>query len=255
MKKTLIFLLTALAVSAMDIKAIYHAEGELRPMDKYAVQELTEHLEKALGHKIPCAVEPATAAKEAIFFGHTKFAAANKIDFNSFKQEEWLIKECNGAIILGGHSIHGNLYAVYEFLERFADIDWLDEHTTVIPSLTDIPIPANTELRGAPSVRYRGIYTYKNYDDHVNLYKIRNRENIFWEKPRSRVFDIGFRPVLGRPRPLNTFNFYVQDWPKEGFENFYSQNKKGQRVRPKTNTALDKSASPTRSAKTNMPSR
>ena len=217
----------------MDIKAIYHAEGELSPMDKFAVQDLAEHLEKALGHKIPCSVEPATAQKEAIYLGHTKFATSNKIDFSAFPQEGWLIKECNGAILLGGHSIHGNLYAVYEFLERFADIDWFDENTAYIPSLKEIKIPAKTELRGAPSVRYRGIFTYKTYDDHVNIFKVRNRENIFWEKPKNRIFEIGFRPVLGRPRPLNTFNFYVQDWPKEGFENFYSQNKSGKRVRPK----------------------
>ena len=233
MKRALVALLAAFTVTAMDIKAIYHPEGDLRPMDKFALQDLSEHLEKSLGHKVPFAVEPAAVQKDAIYFGHTKFAASNKIDFSSFKQEEWLVKETDGTVILGGNSIHGNLYAVYEFLERFADIDWLDEHTTIIPSLKDIPIPANTELRGAPSVRYRGIYTYKNYDDHANMFKVRNRENIFWEKPQRRIFDIGFRPVLGRPRPLNTFNFYVQDWPKEGFEQFYSQNKKGQRLRPK----------------------
>ncbi len=233
MKRALMALLAAFTVTAMDIKAIYHPEGELRPMDKFALEDLSEHLEKSLGHKVPLAVEPATVQKDAIYFGHTKFAAANKIDFSSFKQEEWLVKETNGTVILGGNSIHGNLYAVYEFLERFADIDWFDEHTTYIPSLKEIKIPANTELRGAPSVRYRGIYTYKTYDDHVNIFKVRNRENIFWEKPKNRIFEIGFRPVLGRPRPLNTFNFYVQDWPKEGFEQFYSQDKKGKRLRPK----------------------
>ncbi len=233
MKRALVALLAAFTVAAMDIKAIYHAEGELRPMDQFAVKELAEHLEKTLGHKIPCAVEPATTAKDAIYLGHTKFAASNKIDFSAFPQEGWLIKECNGAIILGGHSIHGNLYAVYEFLERFADIDWFDENTTYIPSLKEIIIPAKTELRGAPSVRYRGIFTYKTYDNHVNIFKARNRENIFWEKPKSQIHEIGFRPVLGRPRPLNTFNFYVQDWPKEGFEQFYSQNINGKRERPK----------------------
>ncbi|MBQ7649839.1 MAG: DUF4838 domain-containing protein, partial [Victivallales bacterium] len=234
MKKTLLLLLTALTVATMDIKAIYHAEGELKPMDKFALQELTEHLEKALGHKIPCAVEPATAAKEAIYLGHTKFAASNKIDFAAFPQEGWLIKESNGAIILGGHKTHGNLYAVYEFLERFADIDWFDEHTSILPSLKQLNVPAGTELRGAPSVRYRGIYTYRNFDSHNNLFKIRNRENVFWEKPVRLPSEIGFRPVLGRPRPLNTFNFYVQDWPEdEAFVKFYSQNIKGKRVRPK----------------------
>ena len=234
MKKALMFLLAALTAAAMDIKAIYHFDGELSSMDKFAVQELAEHLEKLLGHKVPCNVEPAAAQKDAIYFGHTKFAAANDVDFRTFKQEEWLIKESKGAIILGGHSIHGNLYAVYEFLERFADIDWFDENTTYIPTQKEISVPANTELRGAPSVRYRGIFTYKAYDDHVNTFKVRNRENIFWEKPKDKIHDIGFRPVLGRPRPLNTFSYYVLDWPEdEAFVQFYSQNIKGKRIRPK----------------------
>ena len=233
MKRALVALLAALTVGAMEIKAIYHPEGELSSMDKFAVQELAEHLEKLLGRKVPCAVEPAATQKDSIYAGHTKFAAGNKIDFSTFKQEEWLIKESDGSIILVGHSIHGNLYAVYEFLERFGDIDWFDENTTFIPKNKQIDVPANTEVRGVPSVRFRGIYNYKTYNNHINIFKLRNRENIFWEKPKNIAYDIGFRPVLGRPRPLNTFFFYVNDWPKEGFEQFYSQNKNGKRERPR----------------------
>ncbi len=125
MKRALVALLAAFTVAAMDIKAIYHAEGELRPMDQFAVKELAEHLEKTLGHKIPCAVEPATTAKDAIYLGHTKFAASNKIDFSAFPQEGWLIKECNGAILLGGHSIHGNLYAVIKLLQLMLNHNFL----------------------------------------------------------------------------------------------------------------------------------
>ena len=113
MKKAIIAaLLVSFTAIAMDIKTIYHPAGDLGPMDKYALQELIEHLEKTLGHKIPCSAEPAIATKDAIYFGHTKFAAANNIDFSSFKQEEWLVKAVNGTIILSGHRIHGNLYAV-----------------------------------------------------------------------------------------------------------------------------------------------
>ena len=234
MKNLLLFvLLASLTTVAFDVKTIYHAAGELSSMDKFAVKELSVHLEKALGHKIQIAVEDSQPAKDAIYLGHTKFASTKNIDFSAFQQEEWLVRECGGAVVLGGHKIHGNLYAVYEFLERFAHVYWLDEKTTVIPQLAALDVPSDMELRGKPSVRFRGIYTYKPHDNNVNLFKLRNRENIFWEKPAKLPYDVGFRPVLGRPRPLNTFFFYVNDWPKDGFEQFYSQDIKGRRERPK----------------------
>ncbi len=233
MKSLITGLLFAFTVVAMDITAIYHPEGQLSTLDKFAVKELSEHLEKVLGRKVPCSAEPTTPVKGAIYLGHTKLAAANKIDFSSFKPEEWLIKECDGALVLCGHEIHGNLYAVYEFLERFADIDWLDEHTTYIPEGKKIDVPANTELRGVPSVRFRGIYSYKQGDFNKDIFVIRNRESLFFEKPSKRIAsEVGFTPVIGSPRALNTFFFYVKEWPKEGFEQFYSMNTQGKRVRP-----------------------
>ena len=49
MKTLFSLLLAAFTVAAMDITAIYYPEGELGTMDKFAVKELSEHLEKVLG--------------------------------------------------------------------------------------------------------------------------------------------------------------------------------------------------------------
>ena len=233
MKRLLITLLVAFTAMAVDIKAIYHAEGELTTMDKFAVKELSEHLEKVFGRKLPCAAESATSVKDAIYVGHTKFASAHKIDFNSFKQEEWLIRECDGSLVLCGHRIHGNLYAVYEFLERYADIDWLDEHSTFIPQGKKIEVPVGTEVRGVPSVRFRSIVAYNQYKLNFNIFQVRNRESTFFEAPSKRlVAETGFGRVIGRPRAFNTLFFYMKEWPKEGFEQFYSMTPQGKRVRP-----------------------
>ena len=231
MKKVFISLLAAFTAVALDVKTIYHPAGDLCPMDKFAVIELSEHLEKVLGHKIQVSEENDSNAKDAIFLGHTKYASRHNIDFSSFQHEEWLIKNCGGAIVLGGHRIHGNLYAVYEFLERFADIDWLDGKSTFIPQLKELDVPSDTELRGKPSLRYRGIVTMQTGND-VSLFKLRSRENIFWEL-KTLPYKLGFKPVFGRPARLNTFYYYINDWPMTGFEQFYSLDVNGERVRPK----------------------
>ncbi len=71
MKNLLLFvLLASLTIVACDVKTIYHAAGELSSMDKFAVKELSVHLEKAISHKIQIAVEDSQQpAKDAIYLG------------------------------------------------------------------------------------------------------------------------------------------------------------------------------------------
>ncbi len=218
-----------------DISVVVCPESPA-PSELNAAQELAEHLGKASGTKIPCVKESSSPAlKNAIYVGRTRFAAAKKIDPDSMGREEWLIRSFPDGVAIVGGNPRGTLYGAYEFLEKFAGIVWVDERFTYIPPPAPILLPEKIDLRGKPAFAYRGIYVcYSNDPERRMRFLSRCRENIFWEEkiPEKRSAAIGYTPVFGSPQPLNTLFFYVKEWPENGYEDCYSLDEAGKRVRP-----------------------
>ena len=91
-----------------------------------------------------------------------------------------MIRSYPDGIVVAGGVPRGTLYGVYEFLERFPGIAWLDELYTDIPKNNPILLPETIDLRDKPVFRYRGIYTWHGNDQTRRfLFRSRNRENIF----------------------------------------------------------------------------
>jgi hypothetical protein len=65
----------------------------------------------------------------AVFVGATKFAGREGINFGQLGQEEWVIRSVNSNLVIAGGRPRGTLYAVYEFLERYVGVRFLDAHT------------------------------------------------------------------------------------------------------------------------------
>lgn len=206
------------------------------PSELNAAQELAEHLSKASGTKISCVKESSSPAlKNAIYVGRTRFAYSKKIDPHFMGQEEWLIRSFPDGVAIVGGGTCGTLYGAYEFLERFAGIVWVDERFTYIPPSDPVLLPEKIDLRGNPAFAYRGIYVcYSNHPERRIRFLSRSRENLFWEEkiPEKLSAAIGYTPVFGSPQPLNTLFFYVKEWPEMGYEDCYSLDEAGKRVRP-----------------------
>lgn len=205
-----------------------------------AAKELQYHLGKVLNKTIPSAVEGRSAGGRKIYLGNTRYARKNGIDFSKYQMEESLIRSYGKDIVIGGGRPRGTLYGAYEFLERFAGIVWLDPFTTTIPRKKTLDLPEKINLRFAPSFRFRGVYsvTNTNLDKKTALaylrFRSRMRENIFWAeklKPEE-IAQWGVTPVLGSPAPLNTLYFYTREWPDKGFDECFSLDKSGKRLRP-----------------------
>ncbi len=225
--------LGCLVLSASQITLIVPANAP--EVDKTAAQELTEHLTAATGEKFAIANEEQNIDGRKIYLGNTGFSRKNGVDFNQFGHEEYLLKAVGNDLIIGGGAPRGTLYGVYEFLERFTGVTWLDEWTTHIPAVSGIKWPQDLNLRDKPVFAYRGIYSVRSTDRETRIrFRVRCRENIYWDEKitPAEAAKWGITPVLGRPSPLNTLYYYIKDWPKDGFEDCLSMNPDGSRIRP-----------------------
>ena len=138
--------------------------------EKNAAFELRNHLGIVLGRSVKAYGEKAAPkSTELIFVGKTAFAAANKIDFAKLGKEEAVIKNVNGKIIIIGGSDRGTLYGALEFLERFADIDWLDAWTRYIPRKKSITVADELDIRFAPYFKIRGIFVNRLSDTELRI--------------------------------------------------------------------------------------
>ena len=210
------------------------------PVTESAQEELLLHLEKRLRKKISVFTEGRSVSGKKIWLGDTAFARRAGIDFSTCGKEECLIVSRGNDLIIGGGIPRGVLYGVYEFLERFCQVSWLDPHTTVMPEGAPLLLPENIRLRLVPSFAYRGVFTTTLISfDRVNflkhfLFRIRMRENIFFAEriPEDLRKKWGLTPVFGSPAPLNTLYHYIRRWPEKGMEEALSLDKNGKRLRP-----------------------
>ena len=235
-----VFLLTCLPSFSESLSVIVPVNAD--PETLYASKELQEHLSKALKKEIKISKENTSLSGRKIYLGNTAFAKKSGIDSKKLKKEVSRIKVSGKDIIITGGKPRGVLYGVYEFLERFANITWLDAHNTVIPEIKKLSVPQKTDLTIKPSFEYRAIFSAQNYGRNQAAFernirfRTRMRENVFWQekftgKEREQW---GISRIFGRPSPLNTLYFYIREWPEKGMEEGLSLVKGGKRARPKT---------------------
>ncbi len=201
--------------------------------ERHAAKELQEHLQIAANCKIPVSPENQSgneADTKKIFIGQTRFAVENGLDFSQLGKEEWILRSVGTKIILGGGAPRGTLYAVYEFLERFCGVMWLDEQTTHIPKLQNWP--EEIDIRCKPAFEVRGIYAYfREPQNQRRLYMARNRQNLFHDEGNPPYLNsLEIYPVFGSPRACHTYYNYTKDWGTD-LEDCFSLSANGKRLR------------------------
>ena len=134
-------------------------------VEKTAADELQTHLKAITGAEFPIDTEDNIAENQPNLFlvGRTKRSAAIAAEAgkDDFAFDEIFIKAIGGdapCIILTGHGRRGMLYAVYEFLERTANVHWFAPDCTVIPPNPSLTVPDDLFVSYAPKMISREMY-------------------------------------------------------------------------------------------------
>lgn len=108
------------------------------PVDNYAIKELAHYLQEITGAEFPVVAPETTAAERpAIFLGVSAPALKHLRGdpLAELKADDHVARSIGEHVFLHGKGVHGNLYAVFEFLESSLGWRWFSvfEHP-VVPS-------------------------------------------------------------------------------------------------------------------------
>ncbi len=127
---------------------------------KKAAEELQFYLKKISSAKLPI-VDQATADpnKKKIIIQNESVQATSAHSIR--------IENKNDQLIISGGNSMSTLYAVYEFLEKYADCRWYSPSVEKIPSLDAISVPTPLSYSYTPEITTRTMHSrlfYKNHD-------------------------------------------------------------------------------------------
>ncbi|MGC9318125.1 MAG: DUF4838 domain-containing protein, partial [Armatimonadota bacterium] len=213
------------------------------PVDRYAVDTLARYLQQITGAAFP-AVEPGEVGdrQKCIFVGMSAPARSvlGEDPLADLEDEEHVARSIDGDIFLYGEGIHGNLYAVMQFLESSLGWRWYSVHEEpVLPSQPTLTLRPFNRRRGF-TFGYREVQlnfgTDFYYQHGINLgYARRDRTDggrYRSRLPTTKFVHTSFAYIPPAPESRYADGFEWQD-RKNYFEtnpDFFSMNEAGQRV-------------------------
>lgn len=130
-----------------DYKIVIMADATT--VEKQAAKEFQKYFEQVT--KVKLLIIKDLNVDKAIFIG--QFPILN-IDYNSFQNDEIIIKTQGSNLFLSGDRPRGTLYAVYEFLEKYLGVHYYaEDEITIIPRTTVTIPPVNYRYAPAFSIR------------------------------------------------------------------------------------------------------
>ncbi|MEA3402439.1 MAG: DUF4838 domain-containing protein, partial [Armatimonadota bacterium] len=213
------------------------------PVDEYAVDTLADYLEEITGAAFPV-VEPGELdeQQERIFVGLSEPARAvlGQDPLAELEDQEHITKSIDNNIFLYGKGIHGNLYAVMQFLESSLGWRWYSVHEEPV-------LPSKPTLTLAPFDRKRGFtFAYREvqlnfgtdfyYQHGINMgYTRRGRTEggQYQSKlPATKFVHTSFAYIPPTPESRYADDFEWQDKMNyfETNPEFFTMNEAGQRV-------------------------
>ena len=193
----------------------------------FAAAELQKFIELSCGKKLPIVEEKYfEGGKDAFYVGQTRFAEEHGVDFSSFLSEEWLYRSKGKDIILGGHSVNGNEYAVWHFLENEFGIRWYTFESTYIPKHRRLSF-GKLDRHGRPAFLERQVYSYPWLQGFATECL---QNNVIFER-RNRI-NAGWSPVRLSRQTGHCHSFYDYVDPKIYFKDhpeYFSMGSDGKR--------------------------
>lgn len=130
-----------------------------------AANELSAYLAKITGVTLPVVTDDTPAAEHEIIVGIARDAGAVIPDIAGLGEDGFVIRVLGERLYLLGASGRGNLYAVYDFLEKFAGCRFYASYFEKIPTTDTLAIPADTDIREVPVFTVRNTFWADYKDD------------------------------------------------------------------------------------------
>ena len=131
-----------------------------------AANELSAYLAKITGISLPTVTDDTLAAEHEIIVGIARDAEDVIPDIAALGEDGFVIRVCENKLYLLGASGRGNLYAVYEFLEKFAGCRFYASYYEKIPQTDTLTVPADTDIREIPVFTVRNTF-WADYKDDI----------------------------------------------------------------------------------------
>lgn len=164
--------------------------GKIKPTkcEVFASEELQNFLKKVTGKTL--SIEDTFVENEKyISVGNTELSDryVGVLDEKEYKLDGYIIKNCEGHIIILGARDRGTLYGVYDFLDRYYGVKFLTKDCTVI-NKQDFYIP-DADIKEIPKFSIR---CHRVYDYHVDpLFRARHRVvTLFGEEVESYGYNL-----------------------------------------------------------------
>ena len=131
-----------------------------------AANELSAYLAKITGVSLPVITDEIPSAEHEIIVGIARDAEDVIPDITALGEDGFVIRVCENKLYLLGASGRGNLYAVYEFLEKFAGCRFYASYFEKIPQTDTLTLPADTDIREIPVFTVRNTF-WADYKDDI----------------------------------------------------------------------------------------
>ena len=192
---------------ACDGRTDYVIAGDRsKPIMKFAVQELTDHLKIATkaDFKLMTVSEAEKMTFRVIVGDNVLSRSIVGADtISALKKEESLVLVDGNDLVLVGGSATGSLYAVYSFLEREVGCRWYCSDDEPFVPVHEKLIVSEVNRREGPffSHRWGGFNRY--YDQQkAGLWALRNRTS-------GAGGSLGFKPSMEEIGPVHGLHFFV----------------------------------------------
>ncbi len=209
------------------------------PVDDYSVNILADGLKQKTGVAFPVLASHDLKDQKKICVGISTASLKDlgKDPLATLKDQETVVKNIGENIYIYGKGVHGNMYAVVDFLDNSLDRKWCVDYEKASFARTDSLVLKPFDRKSGFSFAYRflGFPSERNYQYGYN---------VSLPKQLCRDFGLpeGTMPALDNPVWVHTSFLYMPPEPGRGFEwlkdkgyfktnpDFYSMNQSGQRV-------------------------
>lgn len=131
-----------------------------------AANELSAYLAKITGASLPVVTDETPAKETEIIVGIARDAENVIPDIPTLGEDGFVIRVCENKLYLLGASGRGNLYAVYDFLEKFAGCRFYASYFEKIPQTDTLTVPTDTDIREIPVFTVRNTF-WADYKDDI----------------------------------------------------------------------------------------
>lgn len=147
--------------------------------EQFAAEELRDWTAKLVGTELPIVTNQSPV--QAVYLNRSRPSAEE--DADRFR----IVSNGSGVFVTGGS--RGILYGVYELLETYGGILWLEKEFTHVPTVDVFLVPQGIDRTESPAFRMRHQSCSLNWDDHLFAARLRNNRITdeaklgYWSEP------------------------------------------------------------------------